>query len=589
MLSLIKNQDSIKLDFEKYYLIARWFFAISCTIWFVVQSLAGIFEGTRFFGILAFLYISYLIVYTFEFKRKKLKKHLFLYSSYFDIFIVSVLILLTGIEKSIFFLLYFPVIIGIGLKYRFRENIIALACVLLIYVGLLGHSYFALKNPINIYFETLKVIFFAGISVYIIIIVKKFFQSALEISISGNLTHALISVKNLSELPPLLYSLLSELMPINAVYLILKSDNDNYEVYDFCAEKLNLFKPGLSPEKSNSIIEWTESTKKDHVNYDLELNTKFMEEKEFLDKGYKSYGIFPMITARDYLGSLLFLSKRRNACSPECFHLVDNLRNQVSGSIERLGLFEEVKNRASEIEKSYREIKKLNKSKDDFIMLVSHEFFTPLTTILNSSEILLGDSSLNPDTHELIKYIYGYGKKMYQLVTKIIYLTKIENNQFEIIDDTVSLSGILEKILEDYRYLFEEKKINCKFDKISDSVFIKGDAEKLTFAFEVIIDNAIKYSNENGDMDIKLNKLSEHEKEIAEIKISDAGAGISEKKFEFLFSKFHEFEDINHHEEGLGIGLYIAKHIFDEHNGSIKIKSKVNEGTSCIVKLPILI
>lgn len=588
MLSFNKNSYLVKLDLEKYYLIARWIFVVCCAIWLIVQSLTGVFEDTRTFGILAVLYISYLSVYTIEFIRNKLKKRLFLYSSYFDIFVISILISLTGFEKSVFFLLYFPVIIGIGFKYRLRDNVIALVCVLFIYIGLLAHSYFALRNPVNIYFEGLKIIFFSGISVYVILILRKFVQSVLEVSISGNLSNSLISVKNLSELPSLIYNLLSRLLPLHGVCMILKPDNDNYEVYEFCSEKMNISDHDFLSERQKSIIEWAESTGKDHYNEDLDLKTDFIEEKEFLKKGYKSYGIFPLITGNANLGSLLLLSKCKNACSPGCFHLMDNLRNQIAGSIERIKLFEEVKNRASDLEKSYREIEKLNKAKDDFIMLVSHEFFSPLTTILNSAEILLGDSSLNSDNRELIKFIYGYGKKIYQLITKIIYLTKIENDQFELIDDTISLCEILEKILDDYQYLFMEKSIDCKFDRTNVPVFVKGDAEKLSFAFEVIIDNSLKYSDENGKIYVKLDRLSEHEKEIAVIEISDNGIGISEEKLESLFGKFHEFDDINHHEEGLGVGLYIAKQIFNNHEGNIKVESKINEGTKCIIKLPII-
>ncbi len=244
----------------------------------------------------------------------------------------------------------------------------------------------------------------------------------------------------------------------------------------------------------------------------------------------------------------------------------------VSGEIGELAETVDIlSDRLAENEKIRKEI---DRSRMDFFANVSHELRTPITVMRGYTETL-NDGIITDD--DKIKNMYermlNECKGMERLVGDLLTLSKMQNPDFMLNLEPVSLVQIFENAVKSARVLSEKKNITIRMEYNDEYCFMSGDYDRLRQMFLIILDNAIKFSHENSYIDIKLEK---GEKLKASIK--DYGIGIDEDMLPYIFEKFYKSK-LQMNEKGSGLGLVIAKAIAARHNGKVEVYSKPGEGT----------
>lgn len=228
----------------------------------------------------------------------------------------------------------------------------------------------------------------------------------------------------------------------------------------------------------------------------------------------------------------------------------------------------------------------LNSSKNDFISNMSHEFKTPISTISLACQ-LLEDAKANPEIDQKIGPYVGIiqqeNKKLQKLIEEIIQISTSSFTELKLNYREENLIDVLNETIGQYASIIEEKNgtLVVNFPPIEE-VLVTIDKDNIEKALAVIIDNAIKYTEDKPHITISLIK----KRKISQIIIKDNGIGIEKKHINKIFDKLYRIPKGNLHSvKGFGIGLSFAKSIFDLHNWEIKIKSIFNKGTTVILTI----
>ena len=227
-----------------------------------------------------------------------------------------------------------------------------------------------------------------------------------------------------------------------------------------------------------------------------------------------------------------------------------------------------------------RELKSNAYLKKDFVSNVSHEFKTPLAVIQGYAKLLEEDQVTEADRKEYASQIVRESERLSNLAANILRLSKLENQEISEIPERFLLDEQIRQCV-----LLLEPKWSAKhieFDIRLPSISFVGNEELLSQVWINLIDNAVKFSNVNGEISISMH----FQNNLAEIEISDFGVGMDEETSKRIFERFYQ-GDPSHSKEGNGLGLSIVKRIVDMHGGKIAVKSRPGEGTKFTVSLPL--
>jgi signal transduction histidine kinase len=235
----------------------------------------------------------------------------------------------------------------------------------------------------------------------------------------------------------------------------------------------------------------------------------------------------------------------------------------------------------------FRNIRKemeLAKIKSDFVSNVSHELRTPLALISMFAETLeMGRAATEEKKQEYYSIISKESTRLSRIVNKILSFSKIEAGKREYRFAKVNLNILVEEIFNSYQFHLQKNGFKFSFSPGDSIPVIQADSEAISEAVINLIDNAIKYSTDKKEITITTGK----EQNSIFIEIKDKGVGISEENQKKIFEKFYRVSDgLVHNTKGTGLGLTLVKHIVESHHGKIKVKSKLNEGSSFILSFP---
>lgn len=236
--------------------------------------------------------------------------------------------------------------------------------------------------------------------------------------------------------------------------------------------------------------------------------------------------------------------------------------------------------------RAVRQEVKLAQLKSDFVANVSHEIRTPLAIINMYSETLeMGRVNSEEKKHEYYKVINTETNRLSGIVNKILSFSKIESGKREYKFEDCDLNEIVENLLGTYTHHFNDKGFEYTFHARENLSIIKADAEAVTDALINLIDNAMKYSQEDKKIEISTGRSLSH----VYIEVKDYGIGISSKDQKFIFDKFYRVTsgDLAYKAKGSGIGLSIVKHIMDAHGGTITLTSKPGKGSTFTMSFPV--
>lgn len=216
----------------------------------------------------------------------------------------------------------------------------------------------------------------------------------------------------------------------------------------------------------------------------------------------------------------------------------------------------------------------------DFIDNVSHEIKTPINSIQGFAELLRDEKLSKQEKEEYIDIIEEETNRILKLSNNMLKLSKLQNQKRINNKEQIAVAEQIRKTITFLEPNWKEKEIQFNLSTIEKYVY--GDEELLFQVWINLIENAIKFSNPKGKINIS---MTEKEKEL-EIKIQDFGIGIDDDEKEKIFTRFYQI-DRSHSQSGSGLGLAIVKKIIDLSNATIEVISKKGKGTTMIVKLPI--
>jgi len=239
-------------------------------------------------------------------------------------------------------------------------------------------------------------------------------------------------------------------------------------------------------------------------------------------------------------------------------------------------------------QKQIEEFKKMHLAIDnaqsEFISLASHQLRTPLTGIKWFAELLL-EQKLKPEIKEQVEQISFSNERMIRLVEDLLNVSRIETGRkFDIVPVKNDVVAIATQVISAQNILAKMRGITVQWNKkCPKKLIMEVDAEKIRQVFQNIIDNAYKYSKDNGVVEVG---CKEGEKEMI-FYIKDDGIGIPKELQYRVFEKFFRAENaLIQHTDGTGLGLFIAKSIVEGHKGKVWFESEENQSTTFYFSLP---
>lgn len=215
----------------------------------------------------------------------------------------------------------------------------------------------------------------------------------------------------------------------------------------------------------------------------------------------------------------------------------------------------------------------------DFVANVSHELKTPLSVIQNYGTMLQAPDLSEEDRMEYAKTITASSKRLADLITNILKLNRLENQQIFPEKRVYNLGEQLCECMLNFESAWEEKDIDINTD-IEDGVLVSSDPELLSLVWNNLISNAVKFTDSGGTVSLSLKT----EGELAAVEVSDTGCGISPEVGKHIFEKFYQ-GDTSHATKGNGLGLALVKRVADITGCEIAVTSEVGKGSVFTVKL----
>ena len=215
----------------------------------------------------------------------------------------------------------------------------------------------------------------------------------------------------------------------------------------------------------------------------------------------------------------------------------------------------------------------------DFVANVSHEMKTPLAVMQNYGTLLQSPDLSEKKRIEYAKAITDASRRLADMMTNILKLNRLENQQIYPNPTTFDLGEQLCESLLQYESTWERKNIEIETD-IAENVFVSADAELLLLVWNNLFSNAFKFTEDGGTVKLTLSA----DEEYATVKISDTGCGMSADVGTHIFEKFYQ-GDTSHATQGNGLGLALVKRVVDIMQGEIGVESTVGIGSTFTVKI----
>ena len=260
---------------------------------------------------------------------------------------------------------------------------------------------------------------------------------------------------------------------------------------------------------------------------------------------------------------------------------------QIKQSDEIGELAKSIDKLALQLDKSSKESERFQKMRQNFIANISHELRTPITVIRGSIEAICDGVISNPEQlKDYNEQILSDSIHLQRLVNDLIDLTKLQNTDFSIDKSTINLFEIINDAVRSMKQISTKKGVKINFSAENaieeDRYLFVGDYQRIRQMIIIVLDNAIKFSNENQKVDILLKK----ENKKYELKICDSGRGIDPENIGEIFNRYHK-SNTEENKNGMGLGLAIAKEIALRHNIEIFVKSVPNIKTVFTFLIPL--
>ncbi len=244
---------------------------------------------------------------------------------------------------------------------------------------------------------------------------------------------------------------------------------------------------------------------------------------------------------------------------------------------------DELKQTYEDMLEQNRALKELDKAKDKFIALITHELRTPLSAIVATAEFLvmkLYDS--DEQLQEFIKTINTEGLHLMAIVNDILDFSKIQTGKMEFYLEELDPSTVVEKQIESFQKMAEGNQTSLQFLKADTQVKCYYDPLRMNQIIANVVSNAIKFNKKGGTVTIAV----DDQEDFVVVSIEDEGHGIPKEFEKKVFAEFETIENIKTHHKGTGLGMPISKKLIEGMGGKIWFESEIGVGTVFFVELP---
>ncbi len=226
-----------------------------------------------------------------------------------------------------------------------------------------------------------------------------------------------------------------------------------------------------------------------------------------------------------------------------------------------------------------KELSGIETLRTDFILNVSHEMKTPLSAMQNYGTLLQAPEISDEKRIEYAKGITDASRRMADMMTNILKLNRLENQQIFPQAEAYNLGEQLCECLLEYESVWEKAEIEIETD-IEEEVYIKADAELMSLVWKNLFSNAFKFTDKGGIVSVSLTT----DEKCAVVKVKDTGCGMSQEIGAHIFEKFYQ-GDTSRATQGNGLGLALVKRVVDIMQGEINVESTVGKGTTFTIRI----
>jgi len=325
------------------------------------------------------------------------------------------------------------------------------------------------------------------------------------------------------------------------------------------------------------------------VKSDFSKFSHFLQDKS---SGVESLLVLPVFFNGKIDVIIIFASNKENRFSDDfSFDYLKNLALKFALAIDNL-IFQrkislaliEKKKLVDKLAKQNKELIELNNMKDEFLSIASHDLRSPLSGIIGLAELMYEDKNLSEQYRNWLNTIIKSGYKQLNFINEILSVLKFQQNKLQLKIDEISMMAFLRGVVSDIEPNLIKKRLKIKINDFEDFL-IKIDLDKMVQVFNNLLYNAIKFSFENGVIEIKVRKSDE----FYWVDVIDYGIGWESIDYSKLFTAFTPYaREGTAGEPTTGLGLAICKNIVELHNGQISAMSPgKNKGAVFSIKMPL--
>lgn len=255
---------------------------------------------------------------------------------------------------------------------------------------------------------------------------------------------------------------------------------------------------------------------------------------------------------------------------------------QSAGTQKVAGHALDITNTAVKLE----QLQKDNYDLEDILHIMVHDLRGPLGSVMNLLEIqqIALENEKYPDAEGYNSAARRISREMNTMINSMIEMVQLKSNQFSLKRASTNFTQLLKGVVENYALDMKSKDITCEEHIPDEDFYIMIDPVKFKLVIQNLLSNATKFTRENGHITVSAKITNDQ----VIMKIADDGVGIPEDQHEEIFHRFTKVKKIGTKgEKPIGLGLSITKRIVEIHDGSIEVQSKLGEGATFIVKIPV--
>ncbi len=329
-------------------------------------------------------------------------------------------------------------------------------------------------------------------------------------------------------------------------------------------------------EREQSLVASAARTASIVVAHDVTKAPNFMP-NELLPDTHSEVAV-PLVVGDQVLGVFDVQHNQSNYFTQADLNVFQTLAGQIATALQNASLYDET-------QKAAERLREVDKLKTEFLSNMSHELRTPLNSIIGYAELMLMNLSgqLDDQTMNDAQAIMDNGQHLLHMINDILDLAKIEAGRLTLNMDEFEVAPLLEELVTTNSGLLVNKPVELALEVEEDLPLLTADRVRLSQVVTNLISNAIKFT-EQGKVTLRAFCQDEH----ICIQVQDTGVGMAEQDLDVIFDRFRQVDGSNaRRAEGSGLGLSITNHLVRLHGGAIVVQSKLGEGSTFTVRLPL--